>query len=74
MADAPQDPDNPLVVPENVIPAEPNTSSGELAGPLVTDNGERRWYVVRLGVQVARFEMVVPHVYSIHLVDKGLTN
>jgi hypothetical protein len=46
------------VVPENVIPAEPNTSSGELAGAFVTDNGERRWSVVRLGIQVCRFEMV----------------
>jgi len=43
-----------VVVPENVIPAEPNTSSGELAGAFVTGDGERWWKVVRLGVAERR--------------------
>ena len=46
------------MVPANVIPAEPNTSSGELPGAFVTGDGERRWKVVRLGVLGAGFEMV----------------
>ncbi len=29
-----------------------------MAGAFVTNNGERRWNVVRLGLQVCRFEMV----------------
>ena len=46
------------VDPDNVIPAEPNTSRAELAGAFVTNHGERRWNVVRLGVQLAQFAMV----------------
>ena len=46
------------MVPENVIQEETDTLSGELAWALVTNNGERAWNVVRLGLQVARFEMV----------------
>ena len=47
-----------VVVTENVIPAEPNRSSEQFVGAIVTNNRERRWNVVRLGVRVARFEMV----------------
>ncbi len=46
------------VVPENVIQVEMGVLSGALAGAFVTNNGERRWKVVRFGVLDAGFEMV----------------
>jgi len=46
------------VVPENVIQAETVTLSEELAGAFVANNGERACNFGRLGVQVARLEVV----------------